>query len=549
MNNQSHGCTPSRVTALLLLTLGAACEDAPHDDVAAAQAALTVDDAALSSGSKIDWEPCERERLTKAGAVCGMLAVPLNHDRPHGAKIQLALSMIKHAVPDDQYQGIMLANPGGPGGSGRGLSVLGQYVPNDAGLAYDWIGFDPRGVGASVPALSCIEDYLAGPRPQFVPVAVELEQTWLQRSERYATACGENGGELLEHIRTTDVVQDMDLIRAALHAPQLNFYGLSYGTYLGQVYATTFPHRVRRMVLDSNVDPTRVFYEANLDQDSAFQHNIESFWRWVAEYDAVYKLGATQHAVEKAWYAEQHKLGDAPAGGVVGADEWTDIFLASGYSQGAWPGLAKLWVDWLNDADPAPVVAQYEGADSPTDDNTFAVYNAVQCTDAVWPRSWSTWRSDNWATFRQAPFETWANAWFNAPCLYWPAKPSAAVEVNGEHVAPILLLGETLDAATPFNGTLEVRRRFPNASLIASPGGTTHASSLSGNSCVDDQIAAYLSTGELPPRQADIDQPDAVCDPLPLPEPEQPATYAFTSEDQRALRRELLQIQMHRHVR
>jgi hypothetical protein len=93
----------------------------------------------------------------------------------------------------------------------------------------------------------------------------------------------------------------------------------------------------------------------------------------------------------------------------------------------------------------------------------------------------------------------WYNAWFNGPCLTWPAKHHTPVEVNGAHVPGILLIDETLDAPTPFEGRLEVRRRFPHASLIAEPGGTTHAASLFGNACVDDQIADYLLTGHLPP--------------------------------------------------
>jgi hypothetical protein len=176
----------------------------------------------------------------------------------------------------------------------------------------------------------------------------------------------------------------------------------------------------------------------------------------------------------------------------------------------------------------------------------FAVYNAVQCTDALWPKSWSKWRSDNWSMFRQAPFETWGNAWFNAPCLDWPAKAAPRLEVSGSSVAPILLLGETLDAATPFTGTLEVRRRFPSSVVIASRGGTTHASSLNGNACVDDPIAAYLANGQLPARR-DGDDPDAFCDPLPPPEPttdDAPTTYAFS--DQRAARREISRLLMHR---
>jgi pimeloyl-ACP methyl ester carboxylesterase len=484
-------------------------------------AMVLVATPSLASGTvaakpAVAWAPCGA--TGPKGAECAMLAVPLDYGKPNGKKIRLALSRVRHKA-GVKYQGIMLVNPGGPGGSGLGLSTLGSAVPHGAGDGYDWIGFDPRGVGASEPKLTCIPDYFAGPRPEYVPTTPALEQTWLAMSKKYAQACGANGGALLSHLRTTDVARDLDQIRAALKASTLNYYGFSYGTYLGQVYATMFPSRVRRMVLDSNVDPTRVFYQANLDQDLAFQRNMKIWWAWVAKYDGDYHLGTTEKAVEAAWYAEKEKLRQAPAGGVVGPDEWTDAFLPAGYYQLTWADLAKTWSDFVSSGDPKPVVAAYESQDTRTDDNGFAVYSAVQCTDAPWPKSWNTWKRDNWRMDAKAPFETWANAWFNAPCLYWPAKAGPAVDVGSRHVAPILLIGETLDAATPFTGSLEVRKRFPSARLIALPGGTSHAMSLFGDACEDNQIAAYLAKGTLPARTSG-NRPDTTCAPLPVPVPD-----------------------------
>ena len=483
---------------------------------------------APAPASKIAWGTCASTRLQQAGAQCGMLSVPLDYSHPNGKKIQLAVSRIKHKTPDAQYQGIMLTNPGGPGGSGLGLSTLGADVPNGGGDPYDWIGFDPRGVGSSVPALTCDPNYFAGPRPEYVPWTPQLEKTWLARSKAYATACGKNGGNLLNHLTTIDAAQDMDMIRAALGEKKINFYGFSYGTYLGQVYATLFPSHVRRMVLDSNVDPRKVWYQANLDQDIAFQKNIEIWFGWLAKYDSVYHLGKTGKAVEKRWYAEKEKLRAHPAGGVVGPDEWTDIFLYAGYYQLTWLDLGDTFASWANDRDDTLLLDQYQGAEGVGDDNGFAMYSAVQCTDVQWPQSWTKWKIDNWKTYARAPFETWGNAWFNAPCLYWPAKAHKPVNVDGRKVPGILLIDETLDAATPFPGSLEVRKRFPNSSLIAEPGGTTHAGTLYGDACVDGQIADYLLTGKLPARKPG-NRADTLCDPLPQPDPTATAGAAATT--------------------
>ena len=140
-------------------------------------------------------------------------------------------------------------------------------------------------------------------------------------------------------------------------------------------------------------------------------------------------------------------------------------------------------------------------------------------TCVQWPTSWNKWRFDNWLTYFKAPFETWGNAWFNAPCINWPAKAGKPVEIDGSKVGGALLISEELDAATPYPGSLEVRRRYPHASLISAPGGTTHAGSLSGVSCVDDRIADYLATGKLPPRQPG-NHSDVQCSPVPPPVPD-----------------------------
>jgi pimeloyl-ACP methyl ester carboxylesterase len=98
---------------------------------------------------------CPTASQQRAGAECGLLTVPLDYAKPQGTTIQLAVSRIKHKTSDADPQGVMLVNPGGPGGSGLGLSRLGEFVPNGEGDPYDWIGFDKRGVGRSVPSLTC----------------------------------------------------------------------------------------------------------------------------------------------------------------------------------------------------------------------------------------------------------------------------------------------------------------------------------------------------------------------------------------------------------
>ena len=376
-----------------------------------------------------------------------------------------------------------------------------------AAADYDWIGFDPRGVGSSIPAITCDPNYLGPDRPDYVPYTQQLLGTWLSRSQGYAHDCGSQSAtqsELLQNMTTRDNAMDVDSIRKALGLPQITYYGFSWGTDLGQTYATMFPSHLRRLIMDSNVNPVRDGYQDfNLDQDPPFNRNANIWFGWLAKYNSVYHLGSTEQAVQRLFYSTENQLLGDPAGGVVGPDEWTDIFLEAGYYEQTWVELGQAFSDWVNHHDAAAtneLVQLYQATDGPGDDNEFAVYLSVLCTDSQWPTNWSIWNRDSWAIFRFAPFETWDNTWFNAPCAFWPAQSQPQFRVNGDSVKSALLIDETLDAATPFEGSLVTRRLFPNSVLVAEPGVTSHADSLFGDLCVDGTIAQYLETGALPPR-------------------------------------------------
>ncbi len=496
---------------------------------AVAICAIAVTTAGATPGvaravSSIKWGKCSDPFLHSIGAQCGYLSVPLDYSKPKGRQIKLAVSRIRHT--SKHYQGIILTNPGGPGGSGLNLNYfLTLQLKNEGFLSaaadYDWIGFDPRGVGASKPAISCEPNYFHPDRPYYVPQTKQLLHYWLSSSRAYAHACATKGSvqsALLRNMTTHDSAMDMDRIRQALKQKQLTFYGFSYGTYLGQVYSTLFPSHVRRLILDSNIDPRHVWYQSNLDQDAPFNRNINIWFGWLAKHHKAFRLGRTEKVVHKRFYAEEQKLRRHPAGGKVGPDEWVDSFLPAGYFEQTWPSLGHVFTSWIRKHKAKPLIAAYKSQDTPGNGNGFAVYLGVECTDAHWPHAWSRWAKDNRRIYKKAPFETWANAWFNAPCIYWPAPASNAVKVNGSKIKNGLLIDETLDAATPFEGSLYVRKIFPHTVLLAEPGGTTHADSLSGNRCVDSTIARYLAHGRLPRREPHAKW-DKTCKPLPRPTP------------------------------
>ena len=305
-------------------------------------------------------------------------------------------------------------------------------------------------------------------------------------------------------MKTIDSVNDMESIRKALGASRSTTTASPTARTSARSTRTLHPDQVRRMVLDGNVDPRRVWYQANLDQDVAFDRNIKIWFGWLAKYDDVYHLGTTAEAGRGALLREQQQAArQQPAGGMIGPDEWTDIFLGAGYYVYGWEDLAEAF-----SAGSTTVTHAAHGDCTTRNPPARATTTASRSTTRSsaptpqWPQSWSTWERDNWRVYVKAPFLTWDNAWYNAPCLYWHGKAGKPVKVDGAKVPAVLLIDETYDAATPFAGQPRGAQRFPNSVLIAGVGGTTHAGSLSGVACIDDPIADYLATGALPDRGA-----------------------------------------------
>ncbi len=474
----------------------------------------------VADGPGLNWRPCTQQG---AQLKCASVQVPVNYQRPDGRKLTLALSEAPATAPAAQRQGILLVNPGGPGASGLSTAA---YVANGLSPAvaadYDIIGFDTRGVGSSVPAISCDPSFFAGVRPDYIPATNAAEQVQVNRAQTYAASCARKYGWLLPYLTTENIARDMDSIRAALGQGQLSYFGYSYGTYLGQVYATLFPARVRRMVLDSIVDPRGAWYADNISQDYAFEGRMKAFFAWLAGHSASFHLGTTPAQASASWYQARARLAAHPVGGpsgpMIGADEYDDTFLTGGYDNGYWPVLASALAAYLHSGATSQLVSVYQQAGK-QNPNEFAVYNAVECADVSWPRTWSRWDSDTRKVYATAPFEAWDNAWFNAACAFWPVRgPAKPLQIRGAGLPGILMIQGTLDAATPYAGAQAAHRLLPSARMVVVVGGGNHGQSLANppNTCVNSYLNRYLATGALPGRPGLV---NAVCPALPPPAP------------------------------
>ncbi|MGI5424317.1 alpha/beta hydrolase [Streptomyces sp. CA-179760] len=479
--------------------------------------------AARAAKAGVDWQDCPADWNLAKPIQCGYVTVPLDYAKPHGKQIKLAVDRIGNTGTKAERQGALLYNPGGPGGSGLRFPARvtsKNPVWANAAKAYDFVGFDPRGVGKSAP-ISCVDpqEFVKAPKMDPVPgsEADKLAQRKLARE--YAEGCQERSGAMLPHMTTPNTARDLDVIRAALGEKKLNFLGVSYGTYLGAVYGTLFPGHVRRMVVDSVVNPSRdkIWYQANLDQDVAFEGRWKDWQDWVAKNDATYHLGTTRADVQAKWLELRATAKKNPLGGVVGPAELISFFQSAPYYDSSWAPVASVFSKYaagdtqaLIDA-AAPDLSDTAGNASAENGN--AVYTAVECADAKWPTSWRTWDRDNTRLHRDHPFMTWANAWMNLPCATWPAKQHTPLNVkSGKGLPGVLIVQSEHDAATPYEGAVELHKRFKGSRLITEKDAGSHGVAGLVNPCVNERVDTYLLTGEL-------DRRDVTCAPHATPKP------------------------------
>jgi pimeloyl-ACP methyl ester carboxylesterase len=472
-----------------------------------------------SSVSHLTWHSCASGGSTR----CATVRVPVNYQRPGGRRISLALTEVPATAPPAQRQGALLVNPGGPGASGLSLAqVVASGLSRPVAADYDIIGFDPRGVGSSSPAINCDPSFYSGVRPDYIPASQAAEQVQVSRARTFAAHCARKYRWLLPYLTTRDVARDLNSIRAALGQQKISYFGYSYGTYLGQVFATMFPTRVKRMVLDSTVNPDGVWYADNFSQDYAFEGRIKAFFSWVASNSGTYHLGTTQDQVSASWHQARQRLArqpiKGPDGPMIGADEFDDTFLTGGYANQFWPLLASALSTYLHDGATTELVGAYDQAGK-QGGNEFSVYNAVECADVSWPRNWAKWDADTRKVYASAPFEAWDNTWFNAACAFWPVRgPAKPMKIGAPGLPGILMIQGTLDAATPYAGAQVAHRALPTARMVVVSGGGNHGQSLAtpANTCVNGYLNRYLATGALPQRPGAV---NATCAALPPPAP------------------------------
>lgn len=455
------------------------------------------------------WSPCKLG--DEPGFECANLQVPLDYAKPNGTKITLALSRKKHT--DADYRGVILSNPGGPGSPGRVLAAMSSQLPKGIGKKYDWIGIDSRGTGESQPKLDCIGDQKAVIGLPYLPQNDAQIETWKAESKRIAQSCAQGPGkELLSHLRTTDMVEDLESVRRALGVEKVTYWGSSYGSYLGMMYATLHPDRIEKMALDGVASPTTNWYASNLEQQRALSKSLEKYIEWLAAHNAQFKLGADAASVRKLIQDKMNELRKAAPltdGKRHPAKTLTKALNSAAYGVTLWGPIGMALKMYLVDNNSSVLEATAEGVDS----STWSVYLAASCSEVDWP-AWEKTLADAKASHQEAPHFSWSNTWFNAPCVDWAVPVVTQPKISAEKVNfPILLMSETFDGATPFSGALQARRTFPTSVLVEGLNGVTHSATLAAGGCTNEVLFDFFSAGKLPAR-IEGDASDKKCDPV-----------------------------------
>ncbi|MCX2922141.1 alpha/beta hydrolase [Streptomyces sp. NEAU-W12] len=458
-----------------------------------------------------EWGRCPDDVVAEAAPTelrCATVPVPLDYADPKGEQIDLTVSRLAAADPDER-RGVLMLNPGGPGGSGLALSALlvARGLPSSVTDRYDLIGMDTRGIGHSAP-VSCgfTQDgpYNANIPPYAVDDAAVTAQAKI--AEQAAEQCADNDRDgRLRHLTTANTARDLDRIRAALGEEKTSYLGYSYGTALGAAYASMFPERTDRVVLDSNIGDTHLDRDGMRRFALGMEQTLPDFAQWAARRHDSYGLGHTPEQVRASYLTIAGRLDRAPVAGIDG-NLFRLLTFGHLYKQSQYPTLAQAW-QAVREGDEAAAralaTAREETADgtlSPVD-NALTVFLSVTCNDVEWPEDVNTYRRGVAEDRERYPLYGAATANIT-PCAFWPHAPAEPpVEIDAEGPRNVLLLQNRRDASTPHRGGKMLRQKFGDRARLVSVDDSGHGVYVLGNnSCALNTATRYLVEGEMPAR-------------------------------------------------
>ncbi|MET0931706.1 MAG: alpha/beta hydrolase [Aeromicrobium sp.] len=445
----------------------------------------------------LTWSDCGE-------AQCTWVTVPIDYTAPDGDTTKIRVSV--HPAQGDAERSIFV-NPGGPGGSALDFATqMATSFGDDVLEKADVVGVDPRGVGLSDP-LTCLSDsdfdtYAKGdPDPDDAGEIRTLRETFTGMGD----ACLANSGELAAHVSTVEVARDMDVVRALLGRETLDWFGASYGTELGSVYAELFPGQVGRMVLDGAVDPSLDNIESSFAQATGFQRALTGYAEDCVTSDGC-PIGDDAEAGVARIADLLAQLDVTPIKG-DGDRELTEGLAFYGiavtlYDEETWPVLTQALTAAF-DGDGSVLVALSDAYFERQDDGSYAsnigqVINAISCLDSPGGLDEAAVEAQIPRFVAASPVFGRALAWGALGCSDWPIESANPLpDIDGSGAPPIVVVGTTGDPATPYESAEALADQLESAVLLTRKG-EGHTAYLSGNTCITKAVDRYLTDGTVP---------------------------------------------------
>jgi pimeloyl-ACP methyl ester carboxylesterase len=474
-------------------------------------------------GQPVHWGECQVITDGPAvklpgGAQCGKMAVPVDYNHLGGGAATLAL--IRFPATGRKI-GSLVVNPGGPGESGieAALGLL-HSLPPQVRERFDLVGFDPRGVASSRPAIWCNSDaendrLRAEPQADYSPKGVaQIED----ETKRYVGRCVDKMGKrFLANVGTVNVARDLDAIRKGLGDNKLTYLGYSYGTRIGSAYAEAYPGNVRAMILDGAIDPNTDPIQADLRQAKGFQDAFDKYAADCAKSPDC-PLGTDPAKAVAVYHSLVNPLVDPkdpnigrPAHtkdprGLSYSDAIVGTIMAL-YSPALWhyltTGLTELKTDH---GDTLLQLADMYMRRDPNGHYTDATDArvAINCVDQPPVKDRAKVIEEDKRARQLAPFMSYGKFTGDAPlgtCAFWPVPPTSEPHtISAPGLPPTVVVSTTNDPATPYQAGVDLAKQLHGGLLTFN--GTQHTVVFQGNSCIDDYAAGYLVNGTMPPNGA-----------------------------------------------
>ncbi len=494
----------SVLVVALVLTACTASEPPPLPEEAFAEPSVAAGGEGLDRylDQELTWRDCGAD-----GAECATLTVPVDYGEPAGDTIGLRL--LRLPAGDAQGRlGSLVVNPGGPGASGVDYARAGSAVVGPEVLErYDLVGFDPRGVARSEP-VECLTDveldaYLD---VDATPDTRREVRALLAAVDDLREGCQQRSGDVLEHVGTVDVAQDLDVLRAVLGDDELTYLGKSYGTTIGAEYAAQFPDRVGRMVLDGAVDPTLSGAELSLGQAGGFELAYQRFVQACLADEDGCELGQTAEEVAASATAVLAAADARPLPTDGRPLSEPLAFFGIAYPlyfppEVGYPALEAALAQAI-DGDGSLLLRLADGYLGREPDGSFSsnkneVITVVNCLDRPGSGDVADVRAGQAAFAEASPTFGDFFVWGELGCPGWPTKEAVTAPVSATGSPPILVVGTTGDPATPYGWAQGLAEQLDSGVLLTYKG-TPHTAYRGGSQCIDEAVEAFLLDGDPP---------------------------------------------------